>query len=167
DSEYVLLMDADNSIKLSEIIRDLPLIDGYDVLLFNRYSKEADIPFMRWFFSRSFNLLIRALLRIDLRDTQTGYKVFRDEVFKSAIKRGSISNAFYDVAMLYYIKKSGGKIREAKTHYMYDRGSKFHPVVLAFTFGISLIAFIIRNSPFYHIVPEWAKKVYYKKFKCI
>ena len=60
--EYIILMDADGSTKLNDIISKVELLSNYDIINFNRYSSaDNNIPFTRRFASRGFNLILRAL----------------------------------------------------------------------------------------------------------
>ncbi|MHB8361853.1 MAG: glycosyltransferase, partial [Thermoplasmataceae archaeon] len=76
--EYIILMDADGSSKLSEIVNKIGLLETYDIVNFNRYEvKENHIPLKRRFASRSFNLLLRGLFGLRVKDTQCGYKLIK------------------------------------------------------------------------------------------
>ena len=76
--EFIILMDADGSISLENLIKAIDLIDFYDMIIFDRYSDpENSIPVTRRFASRGFNILLRALMGIKVNDTQCGYKIMR------------------------------------------------------------------------------------------
>ena len=167
-NDYILLIDADGSIKFNEIIKNLHYLDSYDVIIFDRYSKpENHIPLIRRISSRGFNILVRAFLDINLRDTQCGFKVISSDLIKTAFSNVSVTNAFFDVAILYYIKMYGGRIIEIPVNYKHNENSKFNVVLLTVSFGISLLAFTIRHSRFYKYIPDWARNLYYRKFRWI
>ncbi len=165
DSDYTILMDADNSIKFSTILEKIPLIETYDTIILSRYSKKNYIPFVRRFFSRGFNVLVRAITGLRVSDTQTGYKIFKTEKFIEAMKKVGTTNGFYEVPLLYYIKREGGKIVESDAEYKHDDGSKFHPLGLVIGDGVSLLAFAVRHSRFYKYVPDSLIKLYYRKIR--
>jgi len=167
-NDYVLLMDADGSIKFNEIIKNLHYLDSYDVIIFDRYSNHDNhIPLRRRIPSRGFNILVRVLLAIDVRDTQCGFKVIRSDLMKRAFSNISVTNTFFDVAMLYYIKMYGGRIIEIPVNYKHDEDSKFNVVSEIVGQGVSLLAFTIRHSRFYKYIPDWARNLYYRKFRWI
>jgi cellulose synthase/poly-beta-1,6-N-acetylglucosamine synthase-like glycosyltransferase len=167
-NDYVLLMDADGSIKFNEIIKNLHYLDSYDVIIFDRYSNhDNDIPLMRRIPSRGFNILVRVLLNIDVRDTQCGFKVIRSDLMKRAFSNVSVTNTFFDVALLFYIKMYGGRIIEIPVNYKHDEDSKFNVVSEIVGQGVSLLAFTIRHSRFYKYIPDWARNLYYRKFRWI
>ncbi|BAB60044.1 dolichol monophosphate mannose synthase [Thermoplasma volcanium GSS1] len=166
--EFVILMDADGSVPLKEIVKALDLTNYYDLIIFDRYSNRGNrIPFIRRFPSRGFNKLVRIFLGLKINDTQCGYKIIKREYAQRAFNKITISNAFFDVALLYYLKKERAKYIEIPVEYNYDRNSKFHVVELVLGEGISLIAFRIRNSRFYKYVPEKLISLYYRKFRWI
>ena len=166
--EFIILMDADGSISLENLIKAIDLIDFYDMIIFDRYSDpENSIPVTRRFASRGFNILLRALMGIKVNDTQCGYKIMRADYAKSAFDKISVSNTFFDVALFYYMKKEGARSVEIPVRYRHDGGSKFSLIAEIIGQGASLLAFRIRNSRFYKYVPEKIVELYYKKFRWI
>jgi len=167
-NDYVLLMDADGSIKFNEIIKNLHYLDSYDAIIFDRYSNhDNDIPLIRRIPSRGFNILVRVLLNIDVRDTQCGFKVIRSDLMKRAFSNVSVTNTFFDIALLFYIKMYGGRIIEIPVNYKHNENSKFNVVSEIVGQGVSLLAFTIRHSRFYKYIPDRARNLYYRKFRWI
>ncbi len=166
--EFTLLMDADGSVRLNEILKNFHYLTNYDVILFDRYSNsENKIPLFRRIPSRGFNFLVWTMLGLNVKDTQCGYKIVRTDLLKEAFRRVGVTNTFFDVALLYHIKKLGGRIKEVDVTYSHDRGSRFKIIALIVGEGISLIAFRLRHSRFYKYVPHWATELYLKKFRWI
>jgi hypothetical protein len=79
----------------------------------------------------------------------------------------TVTNTFFDVALLYKIKSLGGKINEKPVTYKHDGESKFNVVSEIVGQGVSLLAFRVRHSPIYGHVPESIKRLYYRKFRWI
>ena len=168
NSSYILLMDSDRSVKTEDLLTHLKSVGDYDVLLFDRYSDPLnEIPLLRRIASRGFNLFVKIILGIPVNDTQTGYKLIRADIAKEAFKKVTITDAFYDVALLYYIKKMGGKISEISVHYYHALGSKFKILSLVLGMGTTLLGFRIVHSRFNKYVPQTIKKIYYRKFRWI
>ena len=166
--EFIILMDADGSVSLESVIGAIDQMEFYDVIVFDRYSSpENSIPVMRRFASRGFNVLLRALMGIRVNDTQCGYKIMRVDYAKDAFDKISVSNTFFDVALLYYMKKRGARSVEIPVRYIHDDESKFNLIAEILGQGSSLLAFRIRNSRFYRYVPEKIIRLYYKKFRWI
>ena len=166
--EFVMLMDADGSTSLDSLVPSLNLLGNFDVIIFDRYS-DADnkMPFVRRFASRGFNVLVRGALGIKVRDTQCGYKIIRTSYAKKAFDNISVTNAFFDVALLYYLKKHGAGIIEVPVRYNHGDESKFNTVGLVLGEGISLFGFRIRHSRFWKYIPKKLIDLYYRKFRWI
>ena len=168
DSEFIILMDADRSVTISEIVGHLERMDSTDVIIFSRYSGGlSEIPLRRRILSRGFNALVRLLLRIDVRDTQSGYKVLRTSYFRNAISQVDCSNAFYDVSLLYHLKLLGARIEEIPANYKHREDGKFHAGLLTLSLGLNLLAFRVRHSRFYPYIPETFACYYRRVFKWI
>lgn len=168
EGEYTLIMDADGAVKLKDIMSYFSYLHEYDVIAFDRYSNHDNfIPILRRLPSRAFNLLIRALLKVNIKDTQCGYKLMKTKYAKEALSKTTVTNTFFDVALLYYLKKLGARITEVDIKYEHSSESKFNVVLLTAGEAISLASFIIRHSRFYKYVPEWLKELYVKRFRWI
>jgi len=166
--EFIILMDADGSISLKNIVKAIDLTDFYDVIIFDRYSNsENSIPAVRRFASRGFNMLLRATMGIRVNDTQCGYKIMRADYARDAFEKISITNTFFDVALFYYMKRKGAKSVEIPVEYRHGEDSRFNVMGLVLGIGTSLIAFRIRNSRFYKHVPRKIIDLYYRKFRWI
>ena len=165
DGEFTILMDADNSIGFLDIVKAIPHLEKSDTLILSRYNRKNKIPLLRRFLSRGFNIFVRSITSLNVSDTQSGYKLFRSDFFVSAMRRVTVTNASYDVALLYHIKKMGGRITETPVEYTHADDGKLNPLSMAMSFGISLVAFRIRNSPLYAHVPQFLIKLYRRKFR--
>jgi glycosyltransferase involved in cell wall biosynthesis len=148
-SEYVIIMDADNSMNFQTITNNLHLLQEYDGIIFSRYNNGNRIPFIRRFLSKGFNTLVRASLGITIRDTQSGYKAFESNNFITAMNKVGSTNTFWDVSLLYYLNREKAKIKEIQCEYNHRKESKFHPLGEILGQGLSLIAFRLRHSRFY------------------
>ena len=138
------------------------------MVILERYSSGRNhIPFLRRFASRGFNVLVQALLGLRVKDTQSGYKIMKADLARRSFDSVTVTNTFYDVALLYKIKQLGGRITEKPVLYSHDGESKFNVVSEVLGQGMSLLAFRIRYSPVYRHIPESFKKLYYRKFRWI
>ena len=168
NGSYFIFMDADNSVAFREVLNAVPEIMNNDVVILERYSiAKNQIPFQRELASRGFNLLVRSTLGIKVRDTQSGYKILKEEYARRAFNSITVTNTFYDVALLYKIRKLGGKIIEKPVNYRHDLESKFNIISEILGQGASLLAFRIRHSPFYKYIPKKLRDLYYRKFRWI
>ena len=160
-------MDADGSMPFQTIMDNLHILDEYDAMIFSRYYGDNSIPCVRNFLSRGFNILVQASLGLRIRDTQSGYKAFRSDLFISAMRKVGPTNTFYDIALLFYLNEEGARVNEVRSTYEHREGGKFHPLSEAIGQGASLVAFRIRHSRFYKYVPDNLIDLYYRKFRWI
>jgi glycosyltransferase involved in cell wall biosynthesis len=166
-SDYVITMDADRSVAFTDIVPGLSNLKENEVLIFSRYSKENHIPAFRRLLSRGYNLLLRALLRIKVRDTQSGYIASKSQPFINAMNKVGVTNGFYYAILYYYLARGGSKIMEVPIKYNHREGSKFNPLGMVIGGGVSLIAFLLRHSRFYKHVPKPIIELYNRKFRWI
>ncbi len=167
EGEFTILMDADNSIDFGQIIKAVRVLEKNDVVILSRYKGNNAIPFMRRFLSRGFNLIVRTMFSLHISDTQSGYKMFRSDLFVKAMRKVTVTNASYDVALLYHVKNLGAKIIEVPASYKHSDNGKLSPFSMAMSFAISLVALRVRNSPLYVYVPQFMINFYHRKFKWI
>ncbi|MHB1663296.1 MAG: glycosyltransferase [Thermoplasmataceae archaeon] len=168
EGEYVLFMDSDRSIQFEEIVKHLNSLQNNDCILFERYSNSSnDIPLSRRIVSRGFNFLVRVLLGITVKDTQTGYKLIRTDLAREAFKKITVTNTFFDVTLLYNIKKLEGKIKDVSVSYQHDYESKFNLIPEIIGQGISLLGFKIAHSRLEKYIPKKVRELYYRKFKWV
>ncbi|WMT44444.1 MAG: glycosyltransferase [Cuniculiplasma divulgatum] len=167
DGEFTIIMDADNSIGFIDIVEAIQRLEKSDAVILSRYTGKNKIPLLRRFLSRGFNIIVRSITGLSVSDTQSGYKLFRSDFFVGAMRRVTVTNASYDVALLYHIKKMGGRITETPAEYTHADDGKLNPLSMAMSFGISLVAFRIRNSPLYAHIPQFLVKLYHRKFRWI
>ena len=164
--DFIIFMDADNSIKFDEILNAIKIIKNNDVIILNRYSKENGIPFLRKFLGRTFNLITRGFLRLKIHDTQSGYKIFEKNIVMKEINKVGLDNAFFDISLLYHIKNDNYKIKEIDSKYEYNKDTSFHIFKLTINMLLSIFAFKLRYSNLYEKIPEKIKvkllEIFYK-----
>jgi glycosyltransferase involved in cell wall biosynthesis len=167
NSDYVILMDADGSMSFQNVIENLHFLKEYDGIIFSRYNNDNRIPFIRRFLSRGFNILVQASLGIRVRDTQSGYKAFKSDIFVKSMRKVGSTNTFFDVALLYFLKQEKVLVKEIESHYNHRDESKFHAIGEVIGQGVSLAAFRVRHSRFYKHIPKNLTDLYYRKLRWI
>ena len=68
---------------------------------------QVSYPWLRRAQSWVYQVLIRVLFRLDLRDTQTGLKLFRGEVFRAVVPLLSVKRFAFDLELLVVARKLG------------------------------------------------------------
>jgi glycosyltransferase involved in cell wall biosynthesis len=77
--ELIFYTDSDNQFDVREIKNLLPLIENADIV--NGFRIYRFDPLTRLVLSWGFNLLVRIMFRINVRDIDCAFKLFRREVF--------------------------------------------------------------------------------------
>ena len=166
--DYVMLMDADGAIAFEEMVKHVYLLDRYDMINFDRYKKrENQIPGLRRFVSRGYNIYIRMLFSLDVNDTQCGYKIMKTSDAKEVFGKLTITNGFFYSPLFVYLRKMKVHIIEVPVDYSHSEGSKFSVASMVLGGFVSALAFRLRNSPFWKYVPKKLVDLYYRKFRWI
>jgi glycosyltransferase involved in cell wall biosynthesis len=128
--DRIAFIDADGSIPSSELGRLIELTEQYDLVIGSRYAKNSVLPFKRsfgrFFFSRSFNVLVGLLFwRLhNIRDTQCGVKIFTKELIDTIRGDLLISDFAFDVNLIYSALFHGFKVKEVGITWIEKDGSK-------------------------------------------
>ena len=115
--QIALFMDADNSAKINEIEKALPLLKtGIDIVIGSRRLKNSEIiisqPIHRRFLGELFRLTTKTLFSLPYDDTQAGFKVFNEKSRKAIFEKQTISGWSFDVEILVLAKKLGFRVSE-------------------------------------------------------
>ncbi|MEM0135358.1 MAG: glycosyltransferase [Thermoplasmatales archaeon] len=167
NTDITILMDADGAVKLAEIVPELNRMQDYDFINFNRYVKGNDIPLLRRFVSRGYNLFLKTLFRIREKDTQSGYKILKTDLLKRIFDKITIQDGFFYVGMFFYARKEKAKSIEVPIRYNHVEGSKFEILSMVLGGLASGIALRVRYTDLYKHIPKKVIDLYYKKFKWI
>lgn len=109
--KYRLFMDADLATPLHHIDTVISYIEqGKDVIIGVRDLKSSHSG-LRKFISSFGNILIRLLLRIEIKDTQCGFKAFRDHVAEDLFGNQTITGWGFDMEILALAIKRGYSIQ--------------------------------------------------------
>ena len=166
NADYVVFIDGDGAGSVIDVIKGIPSVSNWDIINFNRYNlKSNHIPFTRRILSRGFNILVRSVLGIHVKDTQSNYKIVNRNSLEDIVKRITITNAFFLTAIFYYAYKFNLKIIEKNIDYRHANGSKFDPVRTSLGHLISILGLRVRYSKLYKIIPREVVDLYYRMIK--
>ena len=142
--EYRVLCDADLSVPIEQVERLLPpQLNGVDVALGSRDAPGArriGEPRRRRFMGRLYNTMARLLATPGLRDTQCGFKCFREEVVPELFQRQTMDGFGFDVEVLFLARKRGLTLREVAVDWYYRDRSKVRP----FRDSLSMVSDLLR-----------------------
>lgn len=113
--DIVLYTDADVPIDLNILLQVVPEMDRHPVIIGYRIDR-AD-TFKRWLFSKIYNLLLRLLFRVRVRDVNFSFKVFRKEIVDQFKDRLQSESVFIDGEILIWLVRLGIPLREWPVEY--------------------------------------------------
>jgi dolichyl-phosphate beta-glucosyltransferase len=129
--ELVFFTDADLSTPLYEIDRALAVFDAdrdVQVIVGNRQHPGSQIirhqSWMREHMGKTFNALVRSLAGIEIRDTQCGFKGFRQLASRAIFERQKTDGFSFDVEVLLLAKELGFTVSEMPVHWSNSPDSK-------------------------------------------
>jgi glycosyltransferase involved in cell wall biosynthesis len=139
-ADLIGYVDADGATPPHAFHELVKHIGGVDCVIGSRWLPGAVLHVeqsgQRRFASRGFHLVVQALFRMNLRDTQCGAKVMRREAIERIHSSLRIADMAFDINLLYSLKRAGYRILEVPTEWTDKIGSK---VTL---FGTSLVMFL-------------------------
>lgn len=115
--EYVYILDGDNERNLDRLPDFLAemMKKGADVVIGSKRHPQSDViyPVRRRFLSWAYYFFVRFFIGLKVTDTQTGVKLFRREVLKSALERMLSKTGAFDLELLTIAAGRGAVIVEA------------------------------------------------------
>ena len=127
--EVMLFLDADGSTQPQEIERHLPLLtQGYDIVIGSRVLTDGEsrveaLAYRRWI-GTVFNFLVSQLLIKGIKDTQCGFKMFKNTVAKDIFGQMRLDGFGFDMEILYLAQRKNYRIKEVAVNWTHVDGSK-------------------------------------------
>ena len=111
---FVLFLDADREISTTEIKTYIQELENFDLVIGSKTHRlsQVNAPRLRKFLSASFNLLVRILVGIKIKDTQSGLKAGRGPVLRSIFKILTVKRYAFDVELIMLSNLLNLKIKE-------------------------------------------------------
>jgi glycosyltransferase involved in cell wall biosynthesis len=128
DAAVVAYMDVDLSTDLNALSPLLdPIVAGQaDIAIGSRLASGAHVTrsLQRDCISRSYNLLLRAVLQTRFRDAQCGFKAMRRDVARQLLPMVRDEGWFFDTELLVLGQRAGLRIREIPVRWIEDPDSR-------------------------------------------
>lgn len=126
--EYILFSDADLAAPIEEVEKLIPKMASHDIAIGSRPLKESNLeirqPFYREALGRMANKLIQVLAVKGIKDTQCGFKLFKNDVAKDVFKRCKLNGFSFDFEALMVARDLGYTIAEVPIRWSHQEGSK-------------------------------------------
>ncbi len=78
--DYWMFMDSDRQFDINDIHRLLPYVGKYDIVAGFRIKRRD--PFYRFIIGHTFNVIVKLLFGVKMRDIDCGFKIFRAEILR-------------------------------------------------------------------------------------
>jgi len=163
EGDLIGFVDADGATPpeaFDDLVEKISL-DG--CIIASRWMKESEMspkqPLDRRIASRSFNLMVRVLFGMRLKDTQCGAKLFRREVIQTVMRNMGVTCWAFDVDMLFQTKRLGASIREIPTVWHDQAGSKLRVGRAGLNMFVALVRLRMFYSPLSFMIPYISKAI--------
>lgn len=104
--ELIFYTDSDNQFNIEDMDSLFPLLNSYDIVSGYRVNRQD--PLMRIFVAWVYNMLIRILFNLDVRDIDASFKLYKKDVFKKMKLKAN--TGLIDAEVLIKARKNGFSI---------------------------------------------------------
>jgi glycosyltransferase involved in cell wall biosynthesis len=130
----VLFSDADLSSPIEEASHLLQALEaGADIAIGSRWlraeTQTQRQPLYRQIFGRIFNLLLRLTLGLQFKDTQCGFKAFKQPAVQAIFPLQKIERWGFDPEILFLARKFGFRMQEVPVAWGHSGGTRIHPLI--------------------------------------
>jgi glycosyltransferase involved in cell wall biosynthesis len=155
----ILFSDADLSSPIEEAPKLLDALDdGADIAIGSRWlraeTQTQRQPLHRQLFGRIFNLMLRASLGLQFKDTQCGFKAFKRAAAQAIFPLQKIERWGFDPEILFLARKLGFKVQEIPVAWGHSGGTRINPLVD----GVKMFQEMLRVR-WYSISGQYASRV--------
>jgi dolichyl-phosphate beta-glucosyltransferase len=131
--ELLLFSDADLSSPIEEAPKLFAAIHaGADVAIGSRWLRPElqtqRQSLLRQFYGRAFNVALRILLGLNLKDTQCGFKAFTRDAAQKIFQQQQIERWGFDPELLYLARRLKMKITEVPVAWAHVEGTRISPL---------------------------------------
>jgi dolichyl-phosphate beta-glucosyltransferase len=137
--EIILFTDTDQATPIDQIEFFFPKFrEGCDIVIGSRSGREG-APIIRKAMASGFSILRNLVLRLPYKDTQCGFKAFKNDAAKKIFEKlkifkgadaasGASVSAGFDLEVLYIARKLGLKVAEVPVDWHHKEGTKVNPI---------------------------------------
>jgi dolichyl-phosphate beta-glucosyltransferase len=131
--EILLFSDADLSAPIEEAPKLFEAIHaGADVAIGSRWLRPElqtqRQSLLRQFYGRAFNVALRVVLGLNIKDTQCGFKAFTRSAARKIFPQQQIERWGFDPELLYLARRSAMKIAEIPVAWAHVEGTRISPL---------------------------------------
>ncbi len=112
--DAVVFVDSDMAIDFAQVEKYVEALKNGDIAIGSKWHRDSivQVPTVRKFMGRSFNVLVKLFTGMRIADTQTGIKAVRRRAFEKVFRSMSVKRFAFDVELLVAAKVLGLRIVE-------------------------------------------------------
>jgi glycosyltransferase involved in cell wall biosynthesis len=145
--DVVLYMDADLATDVTQLDEFLGQLEQADVVVGSRAVPGAVVmnsTLLRRVMGRTFNRFVRVLTRLDVHDSQCGFKAFRGDIGRIVLSLSTVNGFAFDPEVLMIANMLDQRIVEVPVRWTAVDGSSVRPVRDSVVTGGALLAVVVR-----------------------
>ena len=128
NSDYIAFLDSDlelNPMMLKSFLKAMKEKKA-DIVIGSKMHKDSKLeyPLKRRIMSFGYYVILKIMFRLDIKDTQTGIKLFKSQVIKSLTENMLTDGYAFDIEILAKANKAGCKIIEMPVELKFKRERK-------------------------------------------
>jgi glycosyltransferase involved in cell wall biosynthesis len=150
NGDVVIFVDSDLEIDLKTVSNYIAALKNADIVIGSKWhsKSQVEISILRRTLSHCFNVLVKLLIGINIRDTQVGLKVVKKSSFEKIIPKLVIKRFAFDVELLAVSRLYGLTIIEMPVRLKMNNRPKFGDVLKMF-FDLLGITYRVRVRRLY------------------
>ena len=112
--DAVVFVDSDLEIDLEKVANYVEALRHGDIVIASKWHPESivEMPLIRRILGHGFNVLVRLMTGVKLKDTQTGLKAIKRKAFEEVFSRLAVKRYAFDVELLAVANLYGLKVVE-------------------------------------------------------
>lgn len=111
--DYVMFMDADRQFDIADLRLLAPFVEEYDIVA--GFRMERNDPLHRRLFAESFNVAVRVLFGVHLRDIDCAFKIFRGELIRGMTLTSP--GALINTEIQAKARRQGARLQQVGVHH--------------------------------------------------
>jgi glycosyltransferase involved in cell wall biosynthesis len=140
--DAVLYMDADLATDIAGLDEFLKQLEDFDVVVGSRAVPGATVhntTQLRTVMGRTFNRMVRMLTRLEVHDSQCGYKAFRGDAGRLVFSLSTVDGFAFDPEVLMIARALGLSVTELPVDWTAVEGSTVRPLRDSVLTGVALL----------------------------
>jgi len=155
NGEFVVFADSDMEIDLELVSSYVEALQQGDIVIASKWHRQSvvEMPVLRRLFSHSFNVFVRLLTGVNLKDTQAGLKAVRKRAFDEVFPRLAVKRYAFDVELLAVANLYGLRVVEMPVRLKMNAKFSFKEIwkmfldLLGIAYRLRLIHWYQRPNP--------------------